>query len=203
MKIPTNLYPEDILAPTAQSSESSKQDQERAAKYWADAERIVVAKILNGGTINDIVRATGYPKTFVKSIANKESINKQVEEATREILSEKIPILREICDLSLTAVRDWLKETMAPGNEGLKKARIWDSKDVKTIADIAIKLNDMMRLELGKQTSSNPVVQYNFDQAKILMQTLREKDPVFEYPQIADAKTKKEKKAGAKEDDTF
>lgn len=159
----------------------------KAAAAWVNAEKTIIEKTLKGASIDEIVMTTGFPRRLVWSVANKRVVREQVVRATREILEAKVPILEEITELTLTAVRDWLKETIDPANAELRNQRLAEAKDVRALAQIARELNDMLRLELGKQTSNTPVVQYNFDQAKVLLQNLRERDPVFEYPELLDA----------------
>jgi hypothetical protein len=156
----------------------------RATKHWQDAERIIVEKVLKGAGVDEICLTTGYPRRFVYQVAHRKTLADEVRKTTRAVLEAKVPILEEITELTLTAVRDWLKETIDPANEELRAIRLREAKDVRALAQIASELNDMLRLELGKQTSNAPIVQYNFDQAKILLQNLREKDPVFEYPAL-------------------
>lgn len=101
-------------------------------------------------------------------------------EVKEEVLKDKVPILKEIVGTSLTAVQEYLVE-LGANKERLHSLSV---SEMKGLADVAKSLNELLRLELGQSTQNVQVVQYSFNEAKVMLEDLRKIDPVFEYPAL-------------------
>lgn len=58
--------------------------------------------------------------------------------------------------------------------------------EVKNLASIGVDLNEMLRLEMGQSTQNIEVVQYSYNETKVMLEDLKKIDPVFEYPELDD-----------------
>lgn len=151
-------------------------------EVWSDkatAEDRVIDLYLGGVcSPRTISLRTDIPVNIVRSIINRAKLREKATQIKKEVLTEtlheKVPLLKEVVDLSLTAVRDWLQELVA--NEDRKEAL--SAAEIAQVANIAKNLNEMMRLELGKATHRVEVNEYNFQETKVVLQQLKE-DPVF------------------------
>lgn len=124
----------------------------------------------------------------VKDVAKKANLIEQSRQLQQDIKEEvfknKIPLLKEIVGASLSSVRDYLAE-LSTDKERLLRMSV---SEMKGLADVAKNLNELLRLELGQSTQNVQVVQYSFNEAKILLEDLKTIDPVFEYPELSDEK---------------
>lgn len=146
---------------------------------------------LAGMNVTDIVAATGLSYECVRNIYTKDVVKQGVKEIHKQIAEktyeEKVPLLKEIVDLSLNAIRDRLQQLKDPD---MALLMIKDAKDLAAIGKLATDLNSLLRLELGKSTHNIETVSHNYQETKIILQQLKNKDPVFDYPELPeDAKT--------------
>lgn len=109
--------------------------------------------------------------TKAKVINSAREIEKDLK---KEALKDKLPILEEIATLTLTGVRDFLKENPKPGN----------ATEAKAYVDMVRKIDEMVRLELGKPTAITQETRYSLQQTQVIFEELRQLDPVFDYPDI-------------------
>lgn len=174
------------------SEEDQEDQQENRVRnipydYYKNRDLIITEKALQGCSTDDIVAQTGFKKPMVLAILRKYSLFKHVKERNQEIkeeiLADKVPILKEIAQRSLSLLNEWLIETA--NNPELRAARVNTVQDVKGLSNITKELNEMLRLELGQSTQNVAhVVEYSLEQTKQIFHELKEIDPVFEYPQI-------------------
>lgn len=155
---------------------------------------LVVAD-LNGQSREKALKEVEIDKETFQRKTKKLGIQKHIQAATRrvtkEILQDKIPILKEIAELSLVAVRDKLLELSDPEKnaEMLKTMR-----DIKDLSNIAQGLNEMLRLELGQSTQNVAVnAQMSLEQTITIFKELANKDRVFEYPLLDEGNEKESK----------
>lgn len=107
----------------------------------------------------------------------------QLREAiTEEVYKGKVPFLKEVVGLSLNVVKDFLVDLTT--NQDKKDAMT--AQDAKHITNIAKDLNELLRLELGEATQNIHVVQHTLAETKIVLEDLRKKDKIFDYPEIED-----------------
>ncbi len=104
------------------------------------------------------------------------------QEIKQEVLSEKVPALKNIVGLSLQVVQDYLSNLAV---DKIKQSTL-TVKEVRDISGIAKDLNELLRLELGQSTQNVEVVQYSYQQTQVVLQDLKKIDPVFDYPELID-----------------
>jgi len=145
---------------------------------------------LKGMDCTEISAATGLQYEVVKKICNNETVKQEVRSIHKGIAErtyeDKVPLLKEIVDLSLNAVKDKLLQLRDPEVATLM---IKDARDLAAIGKLATDLNSLLRLELGKSTHNIETVSHNYQETKIILQQLKNKDPVFDYPELPDVKT--------------
>lgn len=153
-------------------------EEEQAAK------KAVVKMFIEGKSVPEIAAASPLPfkkvTSLIEATQKKISVKDVRQEVKEEMLLAKVPILEEIVSLSLNTVKEFLVELST--NE-VKKVLL-TTKEAKDIMAICKDLNEMLRLELGQSTQNLAVVEMSYDQTKNLLDDLRAKDPVFEYPLI-------------------
>ena len=162
--------------------------------YFAIRDKVVSDIILTDPkmSIAEVAKITGYQQRVVGAISQKLALRKLVQERNseikRELLEDKVPILKEIASLSLTALRDYLLEMTNPL---VKEERIKTLSDAKILSSITKDLNEVLRLELGQATSiEKKDVQLSIDQTRQIFVELSQADPVFDYPkQLTDGRT--------------
>ncbi len=142
------------------------------------------------GIINRLSLEFNLPTERIHMVAKKanlvEESKKFQKEIKEEVLRDKVPLLKEIVDVSLSSVKEYLVE-LGQNKERLHSLAV---SEMKSIADVAKSLNELLRLELGQSTQNVQVVQYSFNEAKVMLEDLRKIDPVFEYPALEDDKSK-------------
>lgn len=136
------------------------------------------------GIISRLSLELNLPPDRIHLVAKKANLiiesKKFQSEVKEEVLKDKVPILKEIVGTSLTAVQEYLVE-LGTNKERLHSLSV---SEMKGLADVAKSLNELLRLELGQSTQNVQVVQYSFNEAKVMLEDLRKIDPVFEYPAL-------------------
>lgn len=147
------------------TAEESKQDA------------LTFQKALEGLSPDQISIEVGVPIERVRKLLSSAQYYKVMTEQRKELtdflLKEKVPMLKNIVTLSLASVQDYLMGLQDP----VKKQAL-TTKDIKDISGIAKDINELLRLELGQATQNVQVVQYTYEQTRIVLEDLR-KDPVF------------------------
>ena len=140
---------------------------------------------MRGTPLPEIIKKTGLQSADLMNVIwyakLREKASQIQEEVKREILSEKVPILKEITKMSLDCVKDWLIELQNPE---VRAERLKSTRDIKDIANIATGLNEMLRLELGQEpqgladTTKTAVMA-----TEEVLEEMKAIDPVFDYEQ--------------------
>jgi len=153
-------------------------------EYWADRDRIIAEKYLQGCTKEDILIQTGFPVTIIEKAIKTYGLQKVIEDRekqiTKRLLKEKVPVLKEIVNLALENTRTFLEELSDPE---IRANRLKTIRDARDLSQIASDLNSLLRLELGQATQNvKHEVELSLDETKKVFDELRKVDKVFEYP---------------------
>lgn len=135
--------------------------------------------------VDQIVALTQIPEQQVIRILREDQFKKGMSEIKKKVVKEtfrdKVPILKEIVELSLSAIRDTLKELDT--DEG-RRALIQGTRDLQALSKVATDLNTLLRLELGESTANVVSISHSYQETRVAIQELQKMDPVFEYPEI-------------------
>ena len=129
----------------------------------------------------EIVQFTKFKDHVVKRIMEDETI---AAELARENYKKKIPTIKEIVGLGLSQLRDTMKEIAA--DPELRRQLLSTAKDIGTFAKVVTDLNTLLRLELGESTQNVSSISRNFQETRVVLQELKKKDPIFDYPELAE-----------------
>lgn len=118
----------------------------------------------------------------VRKAQLREHAKEQRQELAIELYKEKIPLAEKVVGLSLKGLEEYLQNLLA----NPEKLLAMTPKDVSSLAAIATRLNELLRLELGKSTQniSVQVAQHSYEATIQALSKLRSIDPVFEYPEL-------------------
>ena len=129
----------------------------------------------------EIVQFTKFKDHVVKRIMEDETI---AAELAWENYKKKIPTIKEIVGLGLSQLRDTMKEIAA--DPELRRQLLSTAKDIGTFAKVVTDLNTLLRLELGESTQNVSSISRNFQETRVVLQELKKKDPIFDYPELAE-----------------
>lgn len=150
---------------------------------WEQKVETVSKLAIKGYTVNQIIAVTDLPDHVVRKILRdkrtKECITKVQDKITQAAFKHKVPMLKDIVDMSLTAIKESLEELKDPER---RKEMLSRTGDLSALAKLATDLNALLRLELGQSTQNVETVSHSYQETKIILQELKKKDPVFEYP---------------------
>lgn len=134
-----------------------------------------------------ITAETGIPAKRIKSILQKAYLIKEAKKVQSEvataIIKDKVPMVSGIVELTLTTIQGFLEDL---SKDEVRKSEL-TVKDIKDLADVATKFNEMVRLEQGKSTANIGVsVQQTITLSSTMQALAKLKmiDPVFEYPEL-------------------
>lgn len=138
-----------------------------------------------------IAKDLGVSPTHVRNVVDANELKPFVQEmqqrVAREVLVDKVPLLKEIAQTTLTAIKEFV------GKLEDKKFRdrfITSVRDLKDLTAIVSDVGSMLRLELGQSTQNVEVKnQMSLDQTVAVLKELSTRDPVFEYPTIENGTT--------------
>lgn len=159
-----------------------KGDTERSRDWRLLVEKVQKCKE-QGLPEHMIVNLVKTNTTIVKRILEDD---KMADEAAREVFEKKIPTIKNIQMLSLGLINQTLKD-MACDDE-LRKTMISKISDLGVLTKVISDLNTLMRLDLGQSTQNVVVHQHSYQETRELLQELKKKDPVFDYPELPEAK---------------
>jgi hypothetical protein len=132
-------------------------------------------------------QALGVSKARASEVMRKACLREQAKDHKKElyekVYKEKIPLVESIVGLSLTNLQTYL-ENLSQHPEQLFSL---SPRDASSLAAMAIKLNEMLRLELGKSTQNidvNVTAKQSLEVTVNALQKLKAVDPVFEYPEM-------------------
>jgi hypothetical protein len=162
---------------------------QRSSFTWQEKVEKVTALRLRGMQVDQIVALTGIDDKSVRKIAAnedfKDGVKKIHNDITKEALESKVPILKEIVGISLTAIKEKLLELKDPE---IRDKMIGSARDLAALGKLATDLNTLLRLELGQSTQNVESVSHSYQETRIILQELKKKDPVFDYPELPDVK---------------
>lgn len=149
-----------------------------------DAEDIsrVVEMAMDGFSVQEIIRETGFPAPYVRNLIKKAELEGKVKDAISEIKAEiikdKVPILKDIAAHTLNGVLEFVQTDLS--------SKITCIKDAKDLVDMVGKLNEMIRLDEGKSTQNIGIsaTVTTYTQTREVIEQLKKYDPVFEYPEL-------------------
>lgn len=161
-------------------------------QFTAKSDNAIVEEFLRNvpefETIEDAIHATCKnlevgPKR-VRDVMRKaylrEHAKEQRQEIYKEVYKDKIPIVEDIVGLSLSSLKEYLLNLQ----EHKELLFTLSPKDATSLAAMAIKLNEMLRLELGKSTQNVAVqveTRHSLSLTVSALEKLKAIDPVFEY----------------------
>ncbi len=150
---------------------------------WENKIETVTKLAVKGFTISQIIAKTEFPDYVVRKILRdnrtKACIDKVQDKITQEAFRHKVPMLKEIVSMSLTAIKETLEDLKDPE---VRKEMLSRPSDLAALSKIATDLNALLRLELGQSTQNVETISHNYQETKIILQDLKKKDPVFDYP---------------------
>ena len=112
----------------------------------------------------------------------KEVADNLIQEVADNIYREKVPLAKEVVGLSLTALKEYLVDL---NSNPAKKVKL-TPQDAKALCSVACELNNLLRLELGEPTQNIAVVHHSYAETKKIFDELRQKDEIFDYPELPD-----------------
>lgn len=124
----------------------------------------------------------------VRSANLSKKADKMIQEIKEEVYGPKIPILKEIVDMTLEQVRDAL---VLLGQDQERKSK-FSPRDIRDLASVGRELNELMRLEMGQSTQNINKVTSSTQNVHVLLEDLRKIDPIFEYPETIEMKKEDE-----------
>lgn len=119
--------------------------------------------------------------SVVADIVKKNNVEKGRDKIKKEVLRDKVTLLKDIVGQSLEVTKEYLDEMKDPE---VRKIRMRTPSDMAQFALVATKLNEMLRVELGESTQNIAVVHYTVEQTRKILSDLKKTDPVFEYPEL-------------------
>lgn len=167
--------------PIAQSVDEAKERD--VVDAW---HRMAALGFATSDILAQVGRQTGIKVRKVRAIALKHNIIEQGrqlhKEIKEEVLKDKIAILKNIVGTSLSTLKEYLDE-LSRDKERLHSLRV---SEAKGLSDVAKNLNELLRLELGQTTQNVQVVEYSYNETKVMLEDLKKMDPVFEYPALGE-----------------
>lgn len=141
---------------------------------------------MEGLNPNQICARTDIPVAqimyFLEKKDFKEGMKKIEKSVIEETFKDKIPLLKKIVGCSLHLTSEFLMRMCE--DEDFKASQLKSLSDVRELSKLAVDLNTLQRLELGQSTQNLEVVSHSYQQTKVIIDDLRKKDPVFEYPEL-------------------
>lgn len=178
----TELNPDSPPGISLPSTFKNKKD-EAIIKHWL---RLSSNGLVGWGLISRVAYDLRLSTKRVEQCAKKANLLQEAkaikQEVKNEIFRDKVPLLKDIVNLSLNSVKEFLTE-LAQTPERLHALSLIE---VKNLASIGVDLNEMLRLEMGQSTQNIEVVQYSYNETKVMLEDLKKIDPVFEYPELDD-----------------
>ena len=101
-------------------------------------------------------------------------------ERDRETYRDKVPMMEEIVNLSLSAMNKTLKDITV--DDSIRKQMISKVSDLALLAKTVSSINLMLRLELDKSTE-NVATKVSYQEAEAALKEMSKVDPVFSYTQ--------------------
>lgn len=149
---------------------------------WEQKVETVMGWAVKGLTVNQIIAKTDLDDLTVRKILRDKRTKDCVEKAQHKILvaafKHKVPMLRDIVDLSLTAIKESLEELKDPERRREMLGRV---SDIASLAKLVTDLDGLLSKELGQVTATE-TISHNYQETKIILQELKKKDLVFDYP---------------------
>jgi hypothetical protein len=127
---------------------------------------------------NQIQMVTQFEPIEVRRICNDESI---AVTTARENLKNKIPLIKDIVGMGLEAIKETLKTLQNPEVRANMLAKV---SDVAALTKVITDLNTLLRLEQGQSTENISTVTRSYQETRMVLQELKKKDPVFDYPEL-------------------
>jgi len=163
-------------------------ERDRAKRLRQKAK--IVEMYMKHEPISFIAKEVGVSTTDVRNVAEAHELKPMVQEiqerVAREVLIDRVPILREITQVTLTAIKDFVYKLE---DKKFRDRFIESVRDLKDLTAIVSDVGSMLRLELGQSTQNVEVKnQMSLEQTVNVLKELSNRDPVFEYPQIEDGK---------------
>jgi hypothetical protein len=155
-------------------------------QIWEQKIALVLKGKLAGMSVNQMIAQFEIPeRTIIRIMAEdefKKGMKRVEAEVVRETLKDKLASLEEVASLSLSQIIETLKEIKE--NPEYKALMITGVRDLAALGKLATDMNTLLRLELGKSTQNVSTVSRNYQETRVVLQDLKKKDPVFEYPEL-------------------
>ena len=161
--------------------------EDRVWDRFAEHRETVTKRYLEGKTIHEIAHEEAIPLAMVRTIVSRAALKQEAQayraELLEEVFKDRVPLLKEVTQLSLLTLRDFLQ------NLSLDEARkgILTIKDAKDLSSIAKEINEIARLELGQSTQNVEIVQRVERDVNVLIEDLKKTDPFKDYERTISA----------------
>lgn len=139
-----------------------------------------------GYDVNTITTLTGYVPMEVNRIFEDDRVNRAIAKKNFE---EAAPTIKDIIGLGLNALKATLEEMV---DENVRRKMIGNVRDLASLTKVIGDLNNFLRIDQGQSTMNLETHSKSFQETRHVFQELRKKDPVFDYPQIPEAKVEDE-----------
>ena len=151
------------------------------APEWQKKVHTVMNLKEKGFDEQQIQMVTQYEPIEVRRIVQDEKVALAV---AKENFKSKIPVIKDIVGMGLDAIRETLK---ALGDPEVRATMLANVRDVATLTKVVTDLNTLLRLEQGQSTENISTVSHSFQETRMVLQDLKKKDPVFDYPELPES----------------
>lgn len=156
-------------------SNALERSQWQQSTEWKRKIEVVLNLKERDYSLENIIKTTKYPEWEVRRIYEDE---KSAIITAAEMLEMKLPVIKDILGMGLTALRARLVEIVGDPEE-LRKV-LKTVQDMNALTKIIEVMNTLTRLEEGKSTQ-NTAIAHSYQATREAIQELKKKDPIFEY----------------------
>jgi len=148
------------------------------APEWQKKVRTVMNLKEKGFDEQQIQMVTQFEPIEVRRIVQDEKV---ALATAKENFKSKIPVIKDIVGMGLDAIRETLKTLNDPE---VRTTMLANVRDLATLTRVVTDLNTLLRLEQGQSTENISSVSHSFQETRMVLQELKKKDPVFDYPEL-------------------
>lgn len=131
-------------------------------------------------SVEQIMALTGVQPMHVRRIVEDDKI---AIEVAKQNFQNKLPIIKDIIGMGLEGIHATLMEM---ANPEVRHRMITKMQDLTMLSRVMADLHTMLRLEQGQATEINNSVSHSYNETRMVLKELREKDLVFDYPEMKD-----------------